>query len=153
MNEIVAKPTLFDCVSYRRLRNYRPRERLLFEAEARLPDRPDLAARFLEVFLFLAGAFLLFFAELFRFAGVTLRTTALVVSPIDFCAAPALAARLPNVEPMLSAMLTSSPLPLSSALLPSVMSAPRLLGYRQKTQDIEQAHPHSIPVGAHCRYV
>src|SRR6202795_71594 len=101
------------------MRNYRPRERLLFGADARLLDRPAFAVRFLE--LFLAAAFLVFFAATFRLAGVTLRTTSLVVSPIDFCAAPALAARLPNVEPIVSATLISNLLLLSSTLLPSVM--------------------------------
>src|ERR1700686_2282405 len=95
--------------------SYRRRERLLFEAEARFPDRPDFAVRFADFFL--ADFFLVFFAEAFRLAGVTLRTTSLVVSPIDFCAAPALAARLPNVEPIGSATLTSNPLFLSAALL------------------------------------
>jgi hypothetical protein len=77
---------------------------------------------------FLLVAFLAFFAEAFRLVGVTLRTTSLVVSPIDFCAAPALAAKLPNVEPMVSATLISNPLSLSSTLLLSVMCAPRFLG-------------------------
>jgi hypothetical protein len=114
------------------MRNYRRRERFLFAAEtllfdARLPERPDFAVRFAE--LFLAGAFLVFFfAETLRLDVVTLRTTSLVVSPIAFWAAPALAARLPNVEPMVSATPTSNPLLLSSALLPSVMCAPGLLG-------------------------
>jgi hypothetical protein len=101
-----------------------------------LPDRPDLAVRFAE--LFLAVAFLLFFfAETFRLAGVTFRTTSLVVSPIDFCTAPALAARLPKVEPMVSATFSSNALLLSSALLPSAMCAPGLLGYRQKFKKLE----------------
>jgi hypothetical protein len=113
---------------------------LLFEAEARFAERPDLALRF-AVFFF-AGAFLLFLAAVFRLLGVTLRTTSLVVSPMDFCAAPALAARLPNVEPMVSATLTSNPLFLSSALLPSVIYAPRLLGYRQKIPNIKEVRTH-----------
>jgi hypothetical protein len=113
---------------------------LLFEAEARFPARPDFAVRLVDFFLLVA--FLAFFAEAFRLVGVTLRTSSLVVSPIDFCAAPALAARLPNVEPMVSATLTSNPLFLSSALLPSVIYAPRLLGYRQKIQNIKQVRTH-----------
>jgi hypothetical protein len=99
---------------------------LLFEAEARFPDRPDFALRLADFFLLVA--FLAFFAEAFRLVGVTLRTTSLVVSPIDFCAAPALAAKLPNVEPMVSATLISNPLSLSSTLLLSVTCAPRFLG-------------------------
>jgi hypothetical protein len=113
---------------------------LLFEAEARFPARPDFAVRLADFFLVVA--FLAFFAEAFRLVGVTLRTTSLVVSPIDFCAAPALAAKLPNVEPMVSATLTSNPLFLSSALLPSVIYAPRLLGYRQKIQNIKEVRTH-----------
>jgi hypothetical protein len=99
---------------------------LLFEAEARFPDRPGFALRLADFFLLVA--FLAFFAEAFRLVGVTLRTTSLVVSPIDFCAAPALAAKLPNVEPMVSATLISNPLSLSSTLLLSVTCAPRFLG-------------------------
>src|SRR6202040_3832238 len=92
--------------------------------------------------LFLAGAFLaFFFAATFRLAVFILRTTSLVVSPRDFCAAPALAARLPNVEPMVSATLTSNPLLLSSALLPSVMVAPRLLGYARKNKRSNKCAP------------
>src|ERR1700688_631342 len=120
--------------------SYRRRERLLFEAEARFPDRPDFAVRFADFFL--AGAFLVFFAEAFRLAGVTLRTTSLVVSPIDFCAAPALAARLPNVEPMVSATLISNPLFLSSALLLSVIVCSSVAGLPPKIQKIEQVRTH-----------
>src|ERR1700676_2879213 len=120
--------------------NYRRRERLLFEAEARFPDRPDLAVRLAAFFL--AGAFLVFFVEVFRLAGVTLRTTPLVVSSIDFCAAPALAARLPNVEPMVSATLISSPLFLSSALLPSVMVRSSVAGLPPKNSNIKQVRTH-----------
>src|ERR1700720_3789070 len=116
--------------------NYRRRERLLFEAEARLPDRPDFAVRFAAFFL--AGAFWAFFAEAFRLVGATLRTTSLVVSSIDFCAAPALAARLPNVEPMVSATLISNPLLLSSALLLSVMVRSSVAGLPTKIQKIKQ---------------
>jgi hypothetical protein len=99
-----------------------------------------LAVRFTEFFL--AGGFLVFFfAETFRLVGVTLRTTSLVVSPIDFCAAPALAARLPSVEPMVSATLTSNPLLLSSALFPSVMCSPGLLGYAKKLESCKECAP------------
>jgi hypothetical protein len=119
--------------------SYRRRERLLFEAEARFPDRPDFAVRFADFFL--AGAFLVFFAEAFRLAGVTLRTTSLVVSSIDFCAAPALAARLPNVEPMVSATLISNPLFLSSALLPSVMVRSSVAGLPPKIQTSNKCAP------------
>jgi hypothetical protein len=113
---------------------------LLFEGEARFPARPDFAVRFAAFFF--AGAFLLFLAAVFRLPGVTLRTTSVVASPIDFCAAPALAAKLPNVEPMVSATLTNNPLFLSSALLSSVIYAPRLLGYRQKIQNIKEVRTH-----------
>jgi hypothetical protein len=99
----------------------------------------------------LVVAFLVFFADAFRLVGVTLRTTSLVVSPIDFCAAPALAAKLPKVEPMVSATLTSNPLFLSSALLPSVIYAPRLPGYRQKIQNIKEVRTH-IRSGGCARY-
>jgi hypothetical protein len=100
-----------------------------------------LAVRFADFFL--GAAFFVFFAEAFRFPGVTLRTTSLVVSPMDFCAAPALAAKLPKVEPIVSAALTNSPLLLSSALLSSAMYAPRLLGYRQKVKPSEQLRTHA----------
>ena len=120
--------------------SYRRRERLLFEAEARFPDRPDFAVRFADFFL--ADFFLVFFAEAFRLAGVTLRTTSLVVSPIDFCAALALAARLPNVEPMVSATLISNPLFLSSALLPSVIVHSSVAGLPPKNSNIKQVRTH-----------
>src|ERR1700688_978165 len=119
--------------------NYRRRERLLFEAEARLPDRLDFAVRFPDFFL--AGAFLVFLAEAFRLEGATLRTTSLVVSSIDFCAAPALAARLPNVAPMVSATLISNPLFLSSALFPSVMGPPSVAGLPPKIQTSNKCPP------------
>jgi hypothetical protein len=109
-----------------------------------LPDRPDFAVRLAE--LFLAGAFLVFLAETFRLAVVTLRTTSLVVSPMDFWAAPALAARLPNVEPIVSATLTNNPLFLSSALLPSVIVRSSVAGLLPKnSKNQTSAHPYSMP--------